>query len=100
MPDFTRAFALEPAELAVEKSILRQNNETLLTVKVSNKGNIAAVNVRTHLSDVNFNKVYWLQNYQHIMPGESVTFTAAITEVLENTPAVEVYAWNHPERVF
>ena len=26
--------------------------------------------------------------------------TAAITEVLESAPAVQVYAWNHPERIF
>jgi beta-mannosidase len=98
--DFTKAFQLEQAELSVEKSIVRQNGETLLTVKVSNKGKIAAVNVRTHLSDVDFTQVYWQQNYQHIMPGESVTFTAAITGVFENAPAVQVYAWNYPEKIF
>ena len=100
VPDFTKAFKLEQADLAVEKSITRQNGETLLTVKVSNKGSIAAVNVRTHLRDTDFTKVYWQQNYQHIMPGETVTFTAAITEAFESTPAVQVYAWNHPEKVF
>jgi len=100
VPDFTKAFQLEQAELSVEKSIVRQNGETLLTVKVSNKGSIAAVNVRTHLSDVDFTQVYWQQNYQHIMPGETVTFTAAITGDLATAPAVQVYAWNHPETIF
>lgn len=100
VPDFTKAFRLEQAELAVEKRIARRNGETLLTVKVRNKGKIAAVNVRTHLRDVDFTKVYWQQNYQHIMPGETVTFAAAVTESLESAPAVQVYAWNHPEKIF
>ena len=99
-PDLTRALHLNKADLNVESSIAEVNGETLLTVKVSNIGKLAAVNVRTRLTGIDLNKVFWKHNYQHIMPGETVTYTATVTEKLTAAPAVEIYGWNHPEKVF
>ncbi|MBE6380236.1 MAG: hypothetical protein E7047_04840 [Lentisphaerae bacterium] len=99
-PDLTRALHLDAVELIAKSQIEPLDGETLLTVSITNPTQTAALNVRTRLSGIDFKQVYWLNNYQHILPGETVNFTARITGAVTAVPAVEVYGWNHPEKVF
>jgi len=99
-PTLEKALHLPEVKLTVESFSEQQGNETILTVKVTNPGKLAALNVRTAVKNVDLTQVFWQQNYQHILPGESRTFTARITGKPMPFYAVEVYGWNHPEEVF
>ena len=99
-PTLEKALHLPETELNVESNVKQANGETLLTVKVTNPGNMAALNVRTAVKNMDFTQVFWQQNYQHILPGESRIFTAKLTGEQPLFYALELYGWNHPEKVF
>ncbi len=93
-PDFSKAFSVPETTLAFQqKTTALPNGETLLEAKVTNKGRTAALFVRADLPEVPFLNVYWLDNYRSIMPDETITFKAKITDVA-NPETLTLRGWN------
>jgi hypothetical protein len=96
-PDFTRAFHADQAELLVSKSFSTdtpENGETRMTVTVQNTGSVAALCLRLKCQDVPFEDVYWKDNYVTILPGESRTITAILTNSARPRELL-LRAWNY-----
>ena len=51
----------------------------MLEAKVTNIGNAPALFVRADLPDAPLFNVYWLDNYRTLMPDETISFKAKIT---------------------
>ncbi len=95
VPDFNEALHLPSADAQCSWSVQAlANGEKLLNVTVSNISNVASVNLRLKAVGVDFNDIFWQENYFTLLPGESRSIRAKLTAQAADVTDIELKAWN------
>jgi exo-1,4-beta-D-glucosaminidase len=95
--DLTALANLPPAQLDSQAEVESTANGREVRVRLTNRSQVLAFQVRAAVRTASGDliaPVLWSDNWIEVIPGESVTLTAALPDSATAEPVVQVDGWN------